>query len=151
MSTQRRTAPPEVQREPVGVANQVAGVLLVVLMGIGSIVLWLGVPIGFIYAVSQHVSSAQPSLGPYVLVLVGIPLTMVAVGRVLGWLNRIHGRVTGTTPNVNIRAPWHRSMRDGRNVGHPRTVLDVVMVVSVGMALLALGVWFLFFAEGGGI
>ncbi len=143
--------PPEAQRARPSVAARLGGVALVALMAVGSVVLWIGVPVGFIYAVSQNVSSSQPSLGPYVLVLVGIPLAMVLVGRVLSALNRLHGRVTGTAPEVVVRAPWHRSMRDGRDVGHPRTILDVIMVVSVGLALLCMGVWFLFFAEGGGI
>ncbi len=42
-------------------------------------------------------------------------------------------------------------MRGERDAGHPRTVLDVVMVLSVGLAMVCLGVWFFFFAEGGGI
>jgi hypothetical protein len=42
-------------------------------------------------------------------------------------------------------------MRDGRDSGRPRQVLDVVMVVSVSTALLLFGLWFLLFAEGGGL
>jgi hypothetical protein len=42
-------------------------------------------------------------------------------------------------------------MRDERDLHRPRTVLDVVMVVSVLTAGSAFGIWFMFFAEGGGI
>ncbi|MCW3010928.1 MAG: hypothetical protein JWO90_1332 [Solirubrobacterales bacterium] len=133
------------------VHTRLAAVALIALMALGSLLLWLGVPVAWIYLASQLVESSQPSMGPYVMVLVGIPVTMVVVGKLLSKLNRVYGQVTHTTPEVRVRAPWHKSMRDGRDSGHPRTVLDVVMVLSVSLALTCFGVWFLLFAEGGGI
>ena len=135
----------------VQVGSKLVALLLILVMAVGSVVLWLGVPIAWIYGASQLVSSSQPSMGPYVMVLVGIPASMVLVGKALSKLNRVYGVVTHTTPEVRVVAPWRRSMRDGREAGHPRTVLDVVMVASVMLALLCMGVWFFFFAEGGGI
>ncbi len=134
-----------------GATHRVAAVALIALMAVGSIALWLGVPLAWVYLASQLVETSQPTMGPYVMVLVGIPVTMIVVGKGLSRLNRIYGEVTQTTPVVRVRAPWHKSMRDGRDSGHPRTVLDVVMVVSVSLALTCFGVWFLLFAEGGGI
>ena len=134
-----------------GTSHRIAGVALIACMALGSVVLWLGIPLGVVYAVSQRIDSSEPSLGPYVAVLVGIPVAMALFGRGLTWLNGLYGRVTRTTPQVVVRAPWHRSMRDGRDTGHPRSVLNVVMVVSVACALLAVGLWFLLIAEGGGI
>lgn len=131
--------------------TRIVTVALILLMGLGSIVLWLGIPFGWIYLASQMVESSQPTLGPYVLVLIGIPVTMVVFGKGLSKLNRTYGEMTGTTPQVYLHAPWNRSMRGERGAGHPRTILDVVMVLSVGVAMACLGVWFLFFAEGGGI
>lgn len=135
----------------VQVGSKLVSLLLILVMAVGSVVLWLGVPIAWIYGASQLVSSSQPSMGPYVMVMVGIPVSMVLVGKALSKLNRVYGVVTHTTPEVRVVAPWRRSMRDGREAGHPRTVLDVVMVASVMLALLCMGVWFFFFAEGGGI
>jgi hypothetical protein len=120
--------------------------VLILLMAIGSIVLWLVVPLGWIYLASILTESSQPSMGTYVLVLVGIPLTMVVVGKFLTRLNRIYGEVTGTTPHVRVVLPWHRSMRGERDAGHPRTILDVVMVISVGIALVCFLIWFFVFA-----
>jgi hypothetical protein len=119
---------------------------LILLMAVGSIVMWLGVPLGWIYAVSQSVESSQPTMGPYVLLLFGIPASMVAMGKFLGKLNRIYGEVTHTTPEVKVRMPWHRSMRGERDSGRPRTVLDVVMVVSVAAAMALFGIWVFLFA-----
>jgi hypothetical protein len=123
-----------------------SALLLILLMAIGSVVLWIGVPLGWIYLASNIVDSSEPSMTPYVMVLVGIPLTMVVVGKGLSQLNRVYGEVTGTTPTVRVVLPWHRSMRGERDAGHPRTVLDVVMVCSVTVALVLFGLWFFLFA-----
>ncbi len=131
--------------------TKVVAILLIALMAVGSILMWLGVPFLWIYGVSQSVESSQPQMGPYVLLLFGIPASMVVVGKLLGRLNRIYGEVTDTTPEVKVVLPWHRSMRGERDAGHPRTILDVVMVLSVAMAMTLMGIWFFFFAEGGGI
>jgi hypothetical protein len=120
--------------------------LLIVLMAIGSIMLWLGIPVGWLYLASRIVDSSQPSLGPYVLVLVGIPVSMIVVGKALSRLNRAYGDVTGTTATVRTRSPWMKSMRGERDSGRPRTILDVVMVWSVALALLSFAVWFFLFA-----
>lgn len=129
-----------------GTGNRLVAVALIALMAVGSILMWLAVPYGWIYLVSQNVDSSQPSMGPYVLLLVAIPGSMMVIGKLLGSLNRAYGRITHTTPEVRVTLPWHRSLRGERDAGHPRTVLDVVMVVSVGLALLVFGLWFLLFA-----
>jgi len=115
-------------------------------MAIGSILLWLGIPIGWLYLVSRLVKSSQPSMGPYVLVLTGIPVSMVVVGKLLAKLDRVYGEVTGTAATGRERAAWLRSMRGERGSGHQRTMLDVVMIWSVALALLCFGIWFFVFA-----
>ena len=122
------------------------GLFLIGLMAIGSILLWLGIPLGVLYGASKLQQSSQPSMGPYVAVIVGIPLLMVVVGKGLSKLNRIYGDVMGTSRTERVTLPWHRSMRGERDAGHRTTVLDVVMICSVGIALLAFGVWFFVFA-----
>jgi hypothetical protein len=124
----------------------IAAVALIALMALGSILLWLGVPIFWLWLASRLVSTSQPSLGPYVLVLVGIPVTMVIVGKLLTRLNAVYGQVTNTTPTVKVQLPWMKSMRGERGNTRPRTILDVVMVISVAVALLLLAVWFFAFA-----
>lgn len=129
-----------------GNAPKPAAIGLIALMAIGSIVMWLVIPFGWIYGVSKSVDSSQPTMGPYVLLLFGIPTSMVVVGKMLGKLNRKYGEITGTTPEVHVVLPWHRSMRGERDAGHPRSVLDVVMVISVAVAGALFGIWFFLFA-----
>jgi hypothetical protein len=128
------------------VGRKLLGALLIALMAIGSILLWLGIPVGWLYLVSRLVNSSQPSMGPYVLLIVGIPASMIVVGKALSKLNRVYGEVTGTTPTMRVRSPWMKSMRGERDSGRERTVLDVVMVWSVAVALLCFGIWFFAFA-----
>jgi hypothetical protein len=126
--------------------RRVLAAMLIALMAIGSILLWLGIPVGWLYLVSRLVKSSQPSMGPYVVLIVGIPASMIVVGKALSKLNRVYGEVTGTTPTMRVRSPWMKSMRGERDSGRQRTVLDVVMVWSVALALLCFGVWFFAFA-----
>lgn len=124
---------------------------LIVAMAAGSIVMWVVNPVAWIWAVSKMADSTQVTMGQIIVIMAGVPGTMIALGKGLGRLNQHYGKVSGSTPTVKIVAPWHRSLRDERNAGHPRSVLDVVMVSSVGIALMLMGVWFAFFAKGGGL
>lgn len=124
---------------------------IVAAMAIGSIVMWIVNPVAWIYGVSKMADSTQVTMGQIVLIMVGVPGTMVVCGKGLGRLNRLYGEVTGTTPTMKVVAPWHKSMRGERDHSQPRTVLDVVMVTSVVFALGLMGIWFLFFAKGGGL
>jgi hypothetical protein len=128
------------------VGRRLIAALLIALMAIGSILLWLGIPVGWLYVVSRLVNSSQPSMGPYVLLIVGIPASMIVVGKALSKLNRVYGEVMGTTSTARVHSPWMKSMRGERDSGRQRTVLDVVMVWSVALALLCFGVWFFAFA-----
>jgi hypothetical protein len=120
--------------------------LLIVLMAFGSVLMWLGLPVGLIYLASRVADSPKPSMGPYLLIIVGLPLGMVAIGKVLGMLDRYHGRITGLDDGKPMQATWMVSMRGERQRKRRRSVLDTVMMISVGVALVAAGVWFFAFA-----
>ena len=128
------------------VARRPVALLLVLLMAVGSVFLWIGIPVGWIYGVSQTVDTSQPTLGPYLLLLVAIPLSMVIVGRLLFKLNGVYTRVTGQSERVRVQLPWHKSMRGERESGYNPSVLDLVMVVSVSIALFCFALWFFLFA-----
>jgi hypothetical protein len=119
---------------------------LIALMAIGSVVMWIGVPVGLIYLASRLADSSKPSMGPYVLILVGLVVGMMAVGKLLGALDRYHGRITGLDDGKPEQAAWMKSMRGDRERKRRRSVLDGVMIVSVGVALLLFGIWFFAFA-----
>lgn len=142
----------ETQGEPDGrsfwqtVAAKPAAFFLILLMAIGSVFLWLGIPVGWIWGVSQAVDSSEPQLGPYLVILAGIPITMFVVGKVLFKLNDVYARVTGQPSEVQVQLAWLRSMRGERTPARRTSVLDVVMVISVGIAVVVFAIWFFFFA-----
>jgi len=121
-------------------------ILLVLLMALGSVVMWLGVPLGLIYAASKLADSANPSVGPYLLVFIGLPIGMAVVGKLLGYLDRVHSRLTRRADEGPRRASWLKSMRAERTSTRRGGILDTVMIVSVGLAIVVFGVWFFAFA-----
>jgi hypothetical protein len=119
---------------------------LIAVMAVGSVVMWIGVPVGLIFLASRLADSPKPSMGPYVLILVGLPVGMMIVGKALGALDRYHGRITGLDDGKPQQAAWMKSMRGERDRKRRRSVLDAVMMISVGVALVAAAVWFFAFA-----
>jgi hypothetical protein len=120
-------------------------VALVLAMAIGSVLMWLGVPLGLVYLASKLADTPNPSMGPYLLVIVGLPVGMAVIGKGLGWLDRLHTRLTGAEVD-EYRPAWMRSMRGERTTTRRGGVLDKVMIVSVGVAVVAFAVWFFGFA-----
>jgi hypothetical protein len=125
--------------------------LLVLLMAVGSILMWIGVPVLWLWIASRIAASSQPSLGLYVLVLVGIGVTMAGVAKLLGILNQMHMVMTGRVPERREQTIWLKSMRGEAQSRREHGILATVMAISVSLALVVFGIWFFFFAEGGGI
>jgi hypothetical protein len=121
-------------------------IFLVLLMALGSVVMWLGIPLALIYAASQLADTSAPTLGPYLLVFIGLPIGMAVMAKLLGYLDRVHQAYTRTGDDRPQQAPWMRSMRGERGSTRKRGVLDTVMIVSVGVALAGFGIWFFGFA-----
>jgi hypothetical protein len=133
--------------ERIGPHRHAAGTVLVLLMALGSIVMWLVVPVGWLWVGSHMTNSTQPSIGPYLLVLAGTIVSMVVIGKALGVLNRMHMRVTGRLRDRREQAAWMKSMRgERRGATQDRGVLDGVMLTSVSIALVLFGIWFFGFA-----
>jgi len=121
-------------------------IFLVLLMGVGSVVMWLGIPLALVYAASQLADTSAPTLGPYLLVFIGLPIGMAIMAKLLGYLDRVHQAYTRTGDDRPQQAPWMRSMRGESGSTRKRGVLDTVMIVSVGFALVVFGIWFFGFA-----
>ena len=107
-------------------------IVLVIMLGAG-LVLWIGVPLGWLYVGSQ-VQGASDSLGLAILVMmVGVVASIVLIVPALGWLNR-----------------KHLELREARGLEtHGQTALEAVMTVSVFVAVVAFTIWF-FLIEGPG-
>jgi hypothetical protein len=104
--------------------------LVVLIMFFGSLVLWIGTPLLWLWVGSQ-IQGATDSLGAALLAMfAGVVVTIGAVAALLAKLSN--------TYRSNCRA------RGRSDPGH--LVLEGVLVVSAGVTLAAFVVWFLFFA-----
>jgi hypothetical protein len=126
-----------------GVPTRVLGYVLAVLIFLGSLVMWIGIPLGWVWLVSR-VADHYPDV--YAGALFGCPVTMVLLGLLLARLNALHLRVTGGQADRG-RTAWLRSTSGDRLTRRPRTVLDTSMVVSVVIAIVAMAIWYFFFAH----
>ena len=121
---------------------------MIALMAVGGLAMWIANPVLWLWITSSLQDGTQPSMGPYALMLLGIVLTCVAIGKGLSVLNRHYARVTGSTPKVRVIVPWRRSLRGGRSQRRetdgrmPVSVLDVIMVVSVVLAVASFSTWY---------
>jgi hypothetical protein len=105
-------------------------VLVVLIMFIGSLVLWIGTPLLWLWIGSQ-VQGATASLGAAIgTSFVGVVLTITLLASVLGKLSNVY--------RANCLS---RGLADPGHV-----VLEGVLVVSAGFTLAAFVVWFFFFA-----
>ena len=105
-------------------------VLLLGIMVIGSIVLWAGTPLMWLWIGSQVQGQTQ-SLGTALAVaFVGVVITVMLLASLLSRLSDGY--------RIN------RVNRGGEDPGH--VVLEGVLVISAGVAIAAFAVWFLFFA-----
>jgi hypothetical protein len=120
--------------------------ILILTMICGGILLWLGIPLVWLWIASQLTSGTQPTIGPYMLIAFAIPLSMVVMAKILRRVDGLHSRITGRQLTVRVQLPWLKSMRGERQTERPTTALDVIMLGTATVALIAMVVWFLGFA-----
>jgi hypothetical protein len=122
---------------------------LVMLMSVGGFAMWIATPVAWLWIGSQLTDSRRPDGTLYVLVALGIIVTMTVLGLLLGRLNRIHGALTGRITETtvrNSRLAWTRPMAGSDEGRPPVNALEVIMVVCVVIAGILFFVWFFFFA-----
>jgi hypothetical protein len=114
--------------------NYGASALLTGVIMVGaSLLLWIGVPAGWLWIGSQ-VQGSTGSVGTAIAVmLVGAVVSIVALAWVLGRLNRVHEHL--------------RAQRGAETTGPP--LLEVVLVVTAAVALVGFAIWFFVFAGPG--
>ncbi|MDQ2939355.1 MAG: hypothetical protein M3R23_02355, partial [Actinomycetota bacterium] len=82
----------------------------------------------------------------YMVVLVGIVVSILVVSWLLGRLNRVYVHLTGSNTVAPIRPAWLKSMRDSEAARPYPTVLETVIVASVVLAIVAATAWFFWLA-----
>jgi hypothetical protein len=125
----------------------VAAALVFVAMLLAAFSLWTAIPLSWVYIASQVSHTQFPSGGPYAVVAVGIVSSVLIVAWLIGRLNNLYIRITGTNRLAPIRPAWLKSMRDTGGMQSSITVVEAVLMGSVLLAGLALTLWF-FLAAG---
>jgi hypothetical protein len=114
--------------------DRLVAAFLLLLMVIGSLALWLVVPAGSLWTLTQLSESKTFHL---FVGLLGVPAAMILFAPLLFWLNALYLRVTGH---------WAYDEEEDR----PRRLhgpLEPILLWSLLLALIALFVWFFLFAE----
>ena len=109
-----------------------SAVLTGIIMVGASLLLWIGVPAGWLWIGSQ-VQGSTDSIGLAILVmLVGAVVSIVAIAWLLGRLNRVH-----------------QHLREQRGAADGPPLLEVVLVVTAAIALVGFAIWFFVFTGPG--
>jgi hypothetical protein len=110
-----------------------SGILLILMMLGAGLVLWIAVPVAWLY-IGSRVQGSTGSLGTALLVtMVGVIVSILLIVPALGWLNR-----------------KHLELREARGLDtHGATALEAVMTVSVAIAVVAFSIWFFVIAGPG--
>jgi hypothetical protein len=131
---------------PLGRANGLAATVLILLMVLGSLTLWLAVPVAWLWIGSRIDSSLDASLRAYGAIAAGVPATMLLIFLLLRRLDLAHQRITGSTPTKRLAPAWRRSLTEERDVHPESSALDVILAGTAVAAAIALVVWFFLFA-----
>lgn len=133
---------PDRQRQGVPARRRLLAGLIAASMLLVALSLWTVIPLAWLWIGSQLAATQFPSLGPYAVVLFGVIVSILAGAWLLGILNEVYLRLTGTHNVVPIRLGWLRSLRDSSRAQHPPSLLETVIVASVIIAVVALLAWF---------
>lgn len=119
--------------------------LVFVVMLLAALALWTAIPLGWIWIGSKVATSQFPSEGPYAVVAVGIVVTILLDAWLIGRLNSLYVRITGTNRLTPMRPNWLKSMRDTGTTSST-TVVEAVMMGSVLLAGVVFVAWFFLLA-----
>jgi hypothetical protein len=119
---------------------------LVGLMVLGGLMLWFGNPVIWLWIGSQMSETQRASMGPYAVVALGILVSTILVAWGLARVHHRYQEVSGHIPTVRVRLPWMRSLRGEEDARPEVTVLDVIVVTTALLGIMAALIWFLGFA-----
>lgn len=127
-------------------AQSLAAGFVFLAMLLAAFSLWTAIPLSWVYIASKLSQTQFPSGGPYAIVAVGFVASVLIVAWLIGRLNSLYIRLTGTNRLAPIRPGWLKSMRDTAPMQGSVTVVEAVLMSSVLLAALALTIWFFLLA-----
>jgi hypothetical protein len=126
--------------QPPRARDRLAAAFLLAVLGVGTLVLWIGIPTLCLWAASKVTSSIASHF------LVATPVTLVAMGVFVSLLyrvDRLYLRVTGAYDP----SQWDEDHDDDEEPRILRGPLEPMLIASLVIAMIALFVWFFAYAE----
>lgn len=139
---------PETVTHPHGTSpvQGLAASLIFIVMLLAALALWTAIPLGWIWIGSQVATTQFPAEGPYAVVAIGILVTIIVDAWLIGRLNVLYMRITGTNRLAPMRPSWLKSMRDTGGATGTTTVVEAVLMGSVLLAGFVFVAWFFLLA-----
>jgi hypothetical protein len=124
-------------------------------MVLGSLAIWTASPALWLWIASQMEGGGPPTMGAIAVVVIGVAATTIALGKGLAVLHARWRELHGQKATIRVHLAWLRSLRGERNTDRPRetgadvhlSLLDIILVISVLVAITLYNVWFLFYAD----
>jgi len=117
---------------------RIAGAFVLAVLTAACIAWWIGVPLATLWALGRATDDGETH---FVAGLIGVPAMMALTAPALIWLNGLYLRVSGALARAEAdetEGGWRRQLRGP---------LEPIMFVSLGLAIIALTIWFFAFAE----
>jgi hypothetical protein len=103
-----------------------SALIVIIIMVVGSLVLWVGVPLGWLWIGSQ-IQGSTGNVGTAIgAMFLGVLVSVVILAMALGWLNR-----------------RYMELRRARGLQDTASPLERVMVITAAIAVVGFTVWFL--------
>jgi len=111
--------------------------------------IWTGAPLLALWVGSRVVGKTVLSMRAVLVVVVVLAVVVFGLAAMLVWLNNTYDELIGR-PRVERRSPWLRSMRaeaeENISARVGVTALERIVTMIVYVAIIALLLWFIFFA-----
>jgi len=119
--------------------QRVEAALVATSIVVGSLLLWIAIPIGTFWLASKVTSD---SVRGVLFSLVVIPAAMAAGAFGLYRLNVRYEQLRGADPGPRRPPSWRGSLGEGRGERQPLRLIDVAMTAAAVIALMLFLVWY---------
>ncbi|HEY7831038.1 MAG TPA: hypothetical protein VIC06_10795 [Solirubrobacteraceae bacterium] len=113
--------------------------------------IWTGAPIAALWIGSRVVGQRALSMIAVFVVVASLAVLLGAMALALTWLNARYDQLIGRPTGERRTPPWLRSMRAEEaellRKKHGTTALEMIVVANTVTAVIALEIWFFFFAR----
>jgi hypothetical protein len=144
ITVQRRS----VARRRALIPHEAARVTVGTAMFVCAFALWTVAPAWVLWVIPWVVGTGSSVLPA--LVIGGVVVVGIALGKVLAILNELYCRIIQSEKAPGLDASWRRPLCNAEEGRRPTGLLEAVLVSSALTAAITLAVWFLFFAKCAG-